>query len=166
MPMVLPVPILPELGHSCSCRNRRTITSFHIEGNSSLSLTNLANKCCCFLCNVYACNRGPTQCHVLSMWKWCSKPHQIELLPATPIRPSIAFSFSLLDWLEALLLKCQVALHDATDRKKAAGSSVHGPLNAGIVFDDQSQVNTFIDNYKPKKDATEKVWFQLPCYQG
>ena len=50
MPMVLPVPILPELGHSCSCRNR-TITGFHIEGNSSLSLTNLANKCffcCCF----------------------------------------------------------------------------------------------------------------------
>ena len=48
-------------------------------------------------------------------------------------------------------------------RKKAAGSSVRGPLNAGIIFDDQSQVNTFIDNYKPKKDATEKVWFQLPC---
>ena len=67
---------------------------------------------------------------------------------------------------KTLLLKCQVALLDATDRKKAAGSSVHGPLNAGIVFDDQSQVNTFIDNYKPKKDATEKVWFQLPCYQG
>jgi len=41
--------------------------------------------------------------------------------------------------------------------KKAAGSSVHGPLNAGTVFDDQSQVNTFIDNYRPKKDATEKV---------
>ena len=36
----------------------------------------------CFLCNVYVCNRGPThtQCHVLSMWKWCSKAHQIELL--------------------------------------------------------------------------------------
>jgi len=42
-------------------------------------------------------------------------------------------------------------------RKKAAGSSVRGPLNAGTVFDDQSQVNTFIDNYRPKKDATEKV---------
>ena len=82
---------------------------------------------------------------------------KLNYWPATPTRPSIAFSFSLLDWLEALLLKCQVALHDATDRKKAAGSSVHGPLNAGIVFDDQSQVNTFIDNYKPKTDATEKV---------
>ena len=30
------------------------------------------------------------------------------------LRP-IAFSFSLLDWLEALLLECQVALHDATE---------------------------------------------------
>ena len=46
---------------------------------------------------------------------------------------------------------------DCAVRKQQVAASVHGPLNAGIVFDDQSQVNTFIDNYKPKKDATEKV---------
>ena len=40
---------------------------------------------------------------------------KLNYWPATPTRPSIAFSFSLLDWLEALLLKCQVALHDATE---------------------------------------------------
>lgn len=40
---------------------------------------------------------------------------KLNYWPATPTRPSIAFSFSLLDWLEALLLECQVALHDATE---------------------------------------------------
>lgn len=40
---------------------------------------------------------------------------KLNYWPATPTRPSITFSFSLLDWLEALLLECQVALHDATE---------------------------------------------------
>ena len=39
---------------------------------------------------------------------------KLRYWPATPKRPSIAFSFSLLDWLEALLLECQVALNDAS----------------------------------------------------
>lgn len=34
--------------------------------------------------------------------------------PATPSRPSIAFSFALMDWMEALLLECQVAVQDFT----------------------------------------------------
>ena len=40
---------------------------------------------------------------------------KLNYWPATPTRPSIAFSFSLLNWLEALLLECQVALHDTTE---------------------------------------------------
>ena len=40
---------------------------------------------------------------------------KLNYWPATPTRLSIAFSFSLSDWLEALLLGCQVALHDATE---------------------------------------------------
>ena len=32
--------------------------------------------------------------------------------PATPTRPSTAFSFQLLDWIEAVLLECQVSLSD------------------------------------------------------
>ena len=32
--------------------------------------------------------------------------------PATPSRPTTAFSFSLMDWLEALMLECQVSVHD------------------------------------------------------
>ena len=35
-----------------------------------------------------------------------------RLWPATPQRPKIAFTFELMDWAEALLLECQVALKD------------------------------------------------------
>lgn len=34
--------------------------------------------------------------------------------PATPSHPSIAFSFALMDWMEALLLEHQVAVQDFT----------------------------------------------------
>ena len=39
---------------------------------------------------------------------------QLQYWPATPVRPSTAFSFQLLDWIEALLLECQVSLHDVS----------------------------------------------------
>ena len=35
-----------------------------------------------------------------------------ELWPATPHNPKFAFTFALLDWAEALMLECQVALKD------------------------------------------------------
>ena len=35
-----------------------------------------------------------------------------ELWPATPTNPRYAFSFTLLDWAEALLLEAQVSLKD------------------------------------------------------
>ncbi len=35
-----------------------------------------------------------------------------RLWPSTPQRPHLAFTFELLDWAEALLLECQVALKD------------------------------------------------------
>lgn len=35
-----------------------------------------------------------------------------RLWPASPQRPTVAFTFELLDWAEALLLECQVALKD------------------------------------------------------
>ena len=37
---------------------------------------------------------------------------RLNYWPATPSRPSIAFSFSLLDWLQALLLECQLPVQD------------------------------------------------------
>ena len=38
----------------------------------------------------------------------------LQYWPATPVRPSTAFYFQLLDWLEALLWECQVSLHDVS----------------------------------------------------
>lgn len=35
-----------------------------------------------------------------------------DLWPAIPHNPRLAFSFALLDWAEALMLECQVALKD------------------------------------------------------
>ena len=35
-----------------------------------------------------------------------------HLWSSSPQRPNIAFTFDLLDWTEALLLECQVALKD------------------------------------------------------
>ena len=35
-----------------------------------------------------------------------------RLWPASPQQPHIAFTFDLLDWAEALLLECQIALKD------------------------------------------------------
>lgn len=35
-----------------------------------------------------------------------------QLWPASPRFPQLAFTFDLLDWAEALLLECQVALSD------------------------------------------------------
>ena len=38
--------------------------------------------------------------------------------PATPSRPVVAFSISLMDWMEATLLECQVAVQDFTNALK------------------------------------------------
>lgn len=35
-----------------------------------------------------------------------------ELWPATPTNPRFAYTFSLLNWIEALMLECQVSLKD------------------------------------------------------
>lgn len=41
-----------------------------------------------------------------------------KLWPASPTNPRFAFSFALLDWAEALLLECQVALKDFSSALK------------------------------------------------
>ena len=41
-----------------------------------------------------------------------------EMWPATPCNPGYAFSFALLDWVEALLLECQVSLRDVCSALK------------------------------------------------
>lgn len=39
---------------------------------------------------------------------------KFQYWPGSPVNPTIAFSFELLDMLEALLLECQVAVQDFT----------------------------------------------------
>ena len=37
---------------------------------------------------------------------------RVHLFPATPKQPHLAFTFRLMDWLEALVLECHVAVQD------------------------------------------------------
>ena len=46
-------------------------------------------------------------------------------------------------------------------RKKAAGSSVHDPLNGTVVFEDQYEVDQFIDSYHCKP---ENIDTNVICY--
>lgn len=41
-----------------------------------------------------------------------------DLWPATPKNPCLAFTFSLLNWAEALMLECQVSLKDFSNSLK------------------------------------------------
>ena len=41
-----------------------------------------------------------------------------KLWPATPLNPRFVFTFALLDWAEALMLECQVALRDFSSALK------------------------------------------------
>ena len=76
MPMLLPAPVLPELGHSCDYGIIRSVTCFHIEGNLCLLcltksiLLNLLYVWIC-TCIMFVQYRDPThtQCPVLSVRK-------------------------------------------------------------------------------------------------
>ena len=37
---------------------------------------------------------------------------RLRYWPGTPKRPQVAFSYALMDWMEALLLECQVVVQD------------------------------------------------------
>ena len=68
--------------------------------------------CCCLL---FLCYKGIE--HKLHFTHCNCEPLAVtltraQLWPATPNNPYYAFSFSLLDWAEALMLECQVALKD------------------------------------------------------
>ena len=43
---------------------------------------------------------------------------ELRLWPATPTKPTLAFTFQLLDMLEALLLECQVSVKDFVEALK------------------------------------------------
>ena len=103
IPVVVP-------GHSCECGVCRKVLCFHLEG-IKFSIATYIHY------NYTYCCTGPPKCLDI---QFCSCEEdaitlmRLQYWPATPVRPSTAFSFQLLDWLEALLLECQVSLHDVS----------------------------------------------------
>ena len=60
----------------------------------------------------YKCKLDTHQLMELSYW------------PATPSRPVLAFSLSLMDWMGALLLECQVAVSGVARLNKVTGRNL------------------------------------------
>ena len=52
--------------------------------------------------NVQFCKCVPDALRLINLGYW----------PATPTRPVLAFTFSFMEWLEALLLECQISVQD------------------------------------------------------
>ena len=55
-----------------------------------------------------------------------------RLWPATAQNPRLAFTFDLLDWAEALMYECQVALKDLWGALQVSSHSQQGMLLCGI----------------------------------
>ena len=53
----------------------------------------------------------------------------MRLWPATPVKPVLAFTFDLLDSLEALLLECQVATKDFVEALKLTSDYPPGQVS-------------------------------------
>ncbi|XP_028412340.1 uncharacterized protein LOC114535157 [Dendronephthya gigantea] len=92
--MFLPSPMFkrilnPRPWHSCLASEIKTITAICDDGRRH----ELGIMSC-------PCEAFPVSLARLRLWPTCSK------------NPSIALSFDLLDWMEALLLECQVSLND------------------------------------------------------
>lgn len=100
--------------HTCeNAVHERSVTCFHVEGMLTqvvLSVVDFDNhlgpprKL-----NVCFCQCEPDVITLVRLRYW----------PGTPSRPGIAFSFSLLDWLQALLLECQVPVYDFANALKS-----------------------------------------------
>ncbi len=57
-----------------------------------------------------------------------------RLWAATPVHPQFCFSFELLDWMEALLLECQVALKDFSSALKYRNPFSHQKVFILFLF--------------------------------
>jgi hypothetical protein len=66
-----------------------------------------------------------------------------DLWPATPHNPRFAFAFSLLDWAEALMLECQVALKDFCSALK-----FRCPFNASMICRQKDIYSSLIDSFE------------------
>ena len=108
MPFDLPIPSVRLSDHACDSGYMRLVTCFHTEGMYHGS--NLVNCCYYHLgvpqnLNVQFCKCRSNALTLIELGYW----------PGTPSHPFIAFSFPFMDWMEALLLECQVSVQDFTN---------------------------------------------------
>lgn len=101
----MPIPNLRI--HKCDNKTtERLVTCFDVEGTNWQKGVSILILLLLLgvprIINIGFCGCGPDAVSLVKFKYW----------PATPSRPSIAFSFAMLDWLEALLLECQVPVQD------------------------------------------------------
>lgn len=84
---------------------------------------------------------------------------RLNYWPATPARPSIAFSFALLDWLQALLLECQVPVQDFSNALKYIISTQYGKVWWMLMISSKFITHIlYIDAMQHLPRAYRSVW--------
>ena len=115
VPLDLPTPSIIEMTHKCTSMSRRVVTCFHTDGRDQVGFL-------CYVLQYYMYNCISTNVGIPRKINFpfctcesdCVKLIRLHYWPATSSKPQIAFTFHFLDWLEALLLECQVAVQDMT----------------------------------------------------
>lgn len=105
-PLIIDNKRVNVLTHECSTKKEIPLCCIDAQGIVSFS----ANFVAILLCNTgtqhsilfSCCNCEPTAVTMVKARLW----------PASPSFPKLAFTFELLEWAEALMLECQVALGD------------------------------------------------------
>ena len=109
----MPFPRTPHLETLCSCSTKytRDLTCVNVKGSSFCSYyhTDIPYQDIYYLCTGCFQTLTITFCVCVSEAETLL---QLGLFPATPKQPQLAFALPLLDWMEALMLECQVSAQD------------------------------------------------------
>ena len=106
--MNLPTPLV-AITHVCETVTVRAVTCFHIDGKKFIVV--IFNYIYIY---IYIGIPRSINFQFCSCESDCIKLIRVHYWPATSTKPQIVFDFHFLDWLEALLLECQVAVQDMT----------------------------------------------------
>ena len=93
--------------HSCSKHVTTTLRCIDHRSNYCMYVKPSSNLFSCTKAMELPINFKHCQCEMLPM-----ALIRARMWPANPHFPVLCFSFELMDWVEALLLECQVALKD------------------------------------------------------
>lgn len=106
VPLNLPPKSIMICSHECTTTYFRKITCFHL-GEKVFCIKHfifLKIQGTPYSVNVQFCKCMSDAIRLIELGYW----------PATPARPNLAFTQSFMDWMEALLLECQVSVQDFT----------------------------------------------------